>query len=113
MAVRAAKSCLMPQVHFIVLSLIAFAPSDTARAARLTQLCWLAPSLVVHFGAIDTYVYTLAPCKVWEFRIEPQYRIQWICGIKDIKTEGTNHGRAGIGTVQYCGHGEGIVIPLP
>ena len=53
------------------------------------------------------------PCRVWEFFIEPQYRIQWICGIKDIKIEGTNHGHAGIGTVQYCGHGEGIVIPLP
>jgi hypothetical protein len=100
---------------------------------------------VEHLGAIDTYVYTLAPvwerlrrgirrfveksesllieelnidlpvppCRVWEFCIEPQYRIQWICGIKDIKIEGTNHGRAGIGTVQYCGHEEGIVIPLP
>jgi hypothetical protein len=100
---------------------------------------------VEHLGAIDTYVYTLAPvwerlrrgirrfveksesllieelnidlpvppCRVWEFCIEPQYRIQWICGIKDIKIEGTNHGHAGIGTVQYCGHGEGIVIPLP
>ena len=92
---------------------------------------------VEHLGAIDTYVYTLAPvwerlrrgirrfveelnidlpvppCRVWKFCIEPQYRIQWICGIQDIKIEGTNHGRSGIGTVQYCGHGEGIVIPLP
>jgi hypothetical protein len=52
------------------------------------------------------------PCRVWEFCTEPQYRIQWISGIENITTEGTDHGRSGIGTVQYCDHGGGTVVPV-
>lgn len=52
------------------------------------------------------------PCRAWELCTEPQYRSQWIGGIKDISTEGLDHGRAGIGTVQYCDHGDGMIVPV-
>lgn len=52
------------------------------------------------------------PCRAWELCTEPQYRTQWISGVKDISTEGSDHGRAGIGTVQYCDHGDGMVVPV-
>lgn len=52
------------------------------------------------------------PCRAWELCTEPQYRTQWISGVKDIKTEGMVHGRAGIGTVQYCDHGDGVIVPV-
>ena len=88
MAARAAKPCLMPWIHFIVLSLIAFAPSDTARAVPLTQLCWPAPSLVGHFGE---YVFNqirdheeLSGAAVIALhrlskKCNPRYRPFWIC----------------------------------
>jgi hypothetical protein len=99
---------------------------------------------IEHLGAIDTYVYPLAPvwerlrrgvrrfveksepllideltidlpvppCRAWELSTEPQYRVQWISGVKDISSEGLDHGRAGLGTVQYCDHGDGMVVPV-
>lgn len=99
---------------------------------------------VEHIGAIDTYVYPLAPvwesrrrnvprfversgpllmdelmidlavppCRAWELCTEPQYRSQWINGVKNITSGNLDHGRAGIGTVQYCDHGDGMVVPV-
>jgi hypothetical protein len=52
------------------------------------------------------------PCRAWELCTEPQYRAQWISGVKDISSEGLDHGRAGLGTVQYCDHGDGMIVPV-
>lgn len=52
------------------------------------------------------------PCRAWEFCTEPQYRIQWISGVRDISLEGLDHGRAGIGTVQFCDHGDNMIVPV-
>lgn len=99
---------------------------------------------VEHIGAIDTYVYPLAPvwerrrraapqfversapllmdeltidlavppCRAWELCTEPKYRSQWINGVKNITSDKLDHGRAGLGTVQYCDHGDGMVVPV-
>lgn len=52
------------------------------------------------------------PCRAWELCTEPRYRIQWISGIKDISLEGLDNGRAGLGTVHYCDHGDNMIVPL-
>lgn len=52
------------------------------------------------------------PCRAWELCTEPKYRTQWISGIKSISTEGSDQGRTGIGTVQMCDHGDGMIVPV-
>lgn len=52
------------------------------------------------------------PCRAWEFCTEPQYRMQWITGIEDISLDGTDHGRIGLDTIQYCDHGNNMVVPV-
>ncbi len=52
------------------------------------------------------------PCRAWEFCTEPQYRMQWITGIENISLDGTDHGRVGLNTVQYCDHGNNMVVPV-
>jgi len=52
------------------------------------------------------------PCRAWELCTEPQYRLQWITGIEDISLGGTDHGRMGLDTVQYCDHGNNMVVPV-
>ncbi len=52
------------------------------------------------------------PCRAWELCTEPQYRTQWITGVEAISLEGTDHGRIGIDTVQYCDHGNNMIVPV-
>lgn len=52
------------------------------------------------------------PCRAWELCTEAQYRTQWISGVEDITLGGMDHGRMGIGTVQYCDHGNGMIVPV-
>lgn len=52
------------------------------------------------------------PCRAWELCTEPVHRAQWIQGIQNISLGGLDHGRVGEGTVQYCDHGNGMVVPL-
>ena len=51
-------------------------------------------------------------CRAWELCTEPQHRTQWISGVKSISLENLDNGRAGLGTVQYCDHGDGLIVPL-
>lgn len=55
---------------------------------------------------------TEPPCRSWELVTEPRYRAEWIRGVKGISVENREEGRAGLGTVQNCDHGDGIVVPL-
>lgn len=52
------------------------------------------------------------PCRAWELITEPVYRAQWIAGVKNITVDNDDHGRVGEGAVQYCDHGEGMVVPV-
>ncbi len=52
------------------------------------------------------------PCRAWELCTEPRHRIHWINGVKNISLDNLDNGRAGLGTVQYCDHGDGLVVPL-
>ena len=52
------------------------------------------------------------PCRAWELCTEPQYRIPWITGVEGITTDGLDRGRAGLGTVHYCDHGDNMVVPV-
>lgn len=52
------------------------------------------------------------PCRAWELCTEPAYRMQWINGVKNISLGNQDHGRSGPGTVQYCDHGGGMVVPV-
>ena len=52
------------------------------------------------------------PCRAWELCTEPEYRTQWISSIKDISVEGQDHGRTGVGTIQFCDHGDDVIVPV-
>lgn len=52
------------------------------------------------------------PCRSWEICTEPGHRMKWIRGIKGIGMENLDRGRAGLGTIQNCDHGDGMVVPL-
>lgn len=52
------------------------------------------------------------PCRAWELITEPVHRAQWIAGVKNITVDNDDHGRVGEGAVQYCDHGEGMVVPV-
>lgn len=52
------------------------------------------------------------PCRAWELCTEPKYRSRWISGVKNITVDKLDHGRTGVGSVQYCDHGGGMVVPV-
>lgn len=51
-------------------------------------------------------------CRAWELCTEPQHRTRWISGVKGISLENLDNGRVGLGTVHYCDHGDGLIVPL-